>query len=86
MNADAQQTNSSRPSGRLLPLKTTPFHDPSRCHKCQKGHFVHDLTDRDRRDLANELASQGFDLDYLAHKYGLTPRTEQLKRAVDGDN
>jgi hypothetical protein len=45
----------------------------------------YEMSDAERRSLCNALAAQGFDLDYLAHRYGLTYRPEQLKRAHDDD-
>ncbi|GAB4087065.1 hypothetical protein GCM10028784_36950 [Myceligenerans cantabricum] len=42
-------------------------------------------SEAERRELANALARAGFDPAYLAHRYGLTPRTARADRHPDAD-
>jgi hypothetical protein len=52
------------------------LHDVRTCHKCMAGKLDYfEMSDAERRSLCNALAAQGFDLDYLAHKYGLALKT-----------
>ncbi|MFF1574125.1 hypothetical protein ACFVWR_15390 [Leifsonia sp. NPDC058292] len=77
MTDRSTESTNGRPSGRPLSLRRFSDHDPILCHKCMRGKLTHDLTDDERRELAIDLWRQGFSIDYLAHKYGLTPRTEE---------
>ena len=52
-----------------------PEHDPSRCHKCMRGQTVTlEMSKHERRALCNELAAAGWSVDYLAHRFHLTPK------------
>lgn len=57
-----------------LPKRGIPTHDVETCHRCQRGRRISPMTDDQRRELCNELAGDGWSVDYLAHRFHVNPK------------
>lgn len=54
--------------------KRVVVHDSETCHKCQRGRHLHLMSEDERREICNELAGDGWDIEYLSRRFDLEPK------------